>query len=159
MLTICNTSPLLYLNLIGQLRLLPLLYQEIVIPQAVVTELAAGASQGIQVPDPKTITWLQIMSVKSPSLLPLVIDLGAGETEVIGLALENPTSRVILDDQLGRRIALLNHLTVTGTLGVVVKAKQMGYLTKVKPIVQDLRLAGLWMSDSLEQLILAQAGE
>ena len=89
----------------------------------------------------------------------MVIDLGAGETEVIGLALENPTSRVILDDQLGRRIALLNHLTVTGTLGVVVKAKQMGYLTKVKPIVQDLRLASLWMSDGLEQLILAQAGE
>jgi len=51
-LTICNTSPLLYLNLIGQLDLLQLLYHELVVPLAVETELQIGGQQGITVPHP-----------------------------------------------------------------------------------------------------------
>jgi len=54
-LTISNTSPLLYLHAIGQLELLRLLYQNIVIPKAVQSELAVGALQGINVPDPLQI--------------------------------------------------------------------------------------------------------
>jgi len=50
-LTISNTSPLLYLNLINQLELLPKIYQTVTVPQAVVDELAEGAKQGVRVPD------------------------------------------------------------------------------------------------------------
>ena len=52
MLVISNTSPLLYLNLTGHLGLLPDLYGEIVIPEAVQSELQAGANRGITVPHP-----------------------------------------------------------------------------------------------------------
>jgi len=158
-LTISNTSPLLYLNLINRLDLLHQLYGEVVIPPAVAAELSAGAEQGDVVPDPSAIPWLRIAPVQSQALIPALTDLGPGEAEVIGLALEHPGSRVILDDQLGRRVAAVNRLTITGTLGVVLKAKQAGLLAGVEPIIAELRQAGLWLDDALVELVLSQAGE
>ena len=159
MLVISNTSPLLYLNLTGHLRLLPELYKEIAIPPAVQAELAEGAVRGIDVPRPENHPWLRVVPLRSRDLLPLVTDLGAGETEAIGLALEHPVSRLIIDDQLGRRIARSSGLTVTGTLGVVLKAKAAGLLPGIAPLLDDLRRAGLWLSDDLVDTVLAQAGE
>lgn len=158
-LTISNTSPLLYLSLINRLELLQQMYGEIVIPPAVEAELLTSAQQGIDVPDPRTTGWLQVLPVQSQALIPIVTDLGPGEAEVIGLALEHPGSRVILDDRLGRRVAALRQLTVTGTVGVVLKAKQNGYLPLVKPILTDLRGAGLWLHEALVAMVLEQAGE
>lgn len=159
MLTICDTSPLLYLHATRKLELLYLLYHEIVIPPAVQTELAMGARQGIPVPDPLQIAWIRIIPVQAKALMPRAIDLGAGEKEVIGLALEHPGSRIILDDQLGRKIAAANRITFTGTLGIVLKAKQAGHLREVKSLIQALKIAGLWMSEDLLATVLSQAGE
>lgn len=158
-LTISNTSPLLYLHLIQHLSILQKLYQQVVIPPAVAAELAVGGSQGINVPDPHQIDWFRIEAVQAPQLIPVITDLGAGEAEVIGLALEHPGSLIFLDDQLGRRIARLNGLKLTGTLGIVVKAKQAGHLKEVKPLISALQQAGLWLHHSLIDIVLKQAGE
>ncbi len=158
-LTISNTSPLLYLNLTNQLELLPRIYQTITIPQAVVDELAEGGKQGVRVPDPAMFSWLRVVPVRSQALIPVVTDLGAGETEVIALALENPGSLVIIDDQLGRRVANMRGLTLTGTLGILVKAKQLGHIPAVRPAVEALRHAGLWLAHDLVSRVLTQAGE
>ena len=158
-LTISNTSPLLYLHAIGQLEILHLLYQDIIIPNAVQSELAVGANQGINVPDPLSIHWIHIIPVQTPAMIPIVTDLGQGESEVIALALENKGSRMILDDQLARRIAVANNMLFTGTLGVVLKAKQVGHIHEVKPYINALRNAGLWISEALIHTILTQANE
>ena len=159
MLVISNTSPLLYLNLTGHLGLLRDLYGEVAIPEAVKAELQAGADRGITVPNPAEHAWLRVVPLQSSQLLPLVTDLGAGESEMIGLALEHPGSRLILDDQLGRRIAHLNRLRVTGTLGVILKAKTVGLIPSVTPVIQRLRKAGLWVGEELAASVRAQAGE
>jgi predicted nucleic acid-binding protein len=158
-LTISNTSPLLYLNLIDQLDLLRQLYGEIVIPMAVETELGVGAKQGIRVPSPNSIPWLRVTPLQAQHLIPAMTDLGPGEAEAIGLALENPGSRLILDDQLGRQVARLNRIPLTGTVGVILKAKERAYLRTVEPIIVALRNAGLWLDDALIELVLKQAGE
>lgn len=158
-ITFCNTSPLLYLNLVDQLHILPALYGTVVIPTAVQIELLAGRQRGIHVPDIEHLPWIQVISLNDRTLIPLVTDLGAGEAELIGLGRQHPGSRLILDDTLGRRIAILNGLTITGTVGVVVKAKQAGFVPAVKPIVLALRQGGLWLSDELIQEVLRQAGE
>ena len=158
-LVISNTSPLLYLNLVEQLDLLPALYQTVAIPPTVRDELVVGKKQGVQVPDVDKLEWLQVVPLRDRTLIPLVTDLGSGEAEVIGLGLEHPRSRLILDDSLGRRIARLHRLTVTGTAGVVIKAKRLGLVPSVKPVVQDLQAAGLWLGDELVREILRQAGE
>jgi predicted nucleic acid-binding protein len=157
--TISNTSPLLYLHLTKQLDLLPHLYGTVYVPPAVEVELQAGAERGVDVPHVDALPWVQIMPLASASSIPIVMDLGRGEAEVIALGLEHPDSRLILDDTLGRRIARLHKLRITGTVGVVVKAKQAGLLPAVAPILFALQEAGLWLSDALVTEVLRQAGE
>jgi predicted nucleic acid-binding protein len=157
--TISNTSPLLYLHLTKQLDLLLQLYSTVYVPPAVKAELQAGAERGVDVPHVDALSWVQIMPLASATSIPIVMDLGRGEAEVIALGLEHPDSRLILDDALGRRIARLHKLQITGTVGVVVKAKQAGLLPAVAPILFALQEAGLWLSDALVTEVLRQAGE
>lgn len=104
------------------------------------------------------VSWMVITSAKA-QFLPNITDLGDGEAEVIALGLENPGSLLILDDALGRRIARLYRLTYTGTLGVLVRAKQLGYLDRVEPVMQALQNHGLWISATVMENILQLAGE
>ncbi len=158
-LVIANTSPLLYLHQIGHFDLLRALYGGIAVPPAVQAELRAGVQANLNVSDLEKLSWVEVKAVQSKALIPAIVDLGPGEAEVIALGLESPGSLLILDDQLGRRVAALNHLTYTGTLGVLIKAKQAGLVRSVGPAIQRLRAAGHWLSDELVKLILAQAGE
>ena len=157
--TVSNTSPLLYLALVGQLDLLAQLYGELWVPPGVLAELKVGAERGVEVPDIRALPWITAKPLASDSSIPLVTDLGRGEAEVIALGLEIPDSRLILDDRLGRRIAELHGLHFTGTAGVILKAKQAGLLVAVSPVISSLRQAGLWLSDVFVAEILRQAGE
>jgi len=156
---ICNTSPLLYLFQVGQLGLLKSLYGEVRAPLAVQEELLAGAALGCLTPDLSELQWLHIEALQDRSLLPAVVDLGPGEAEAIALALSNPGSLLILDDSLGRRIANLRRLTYTGTLGVLVKSKQAGFLPKVAPVLEALRKTTMYLSPDLIFHVLKEAGE
>lgn len=86
--TICNTSPLQYLHQIDCLHLLPALAGEIVVPPAVVQELSEGARLGVNLPNVESLPWIIVKSPLSTAALSLIADLGAGETEVLMLALE-----------------------------------------------------------------------
>ena len=63
----------------------------------------------------------------------------------MALGLEIPNSLLIFDDKLARRIADLYHLKYTGTLGILVKAKQLGYLASVAPVIRQLQGQGMWL--------------
>ena len=93
---ICNTSPLQYLHQIGLLHILPALAGRVIIPQAVVDELAQGRAAGLNLPDPSACGWVVIRRPVSVSALPLITDLGSGETEVLMLALESQDSVAVL---------------------------------------------------------------
>ena len=109
------------------------MYGEIIVPQAVKKELNVGISLGISLPNLTTYSWMTIRTAQSQAILPLVTELGAGEREAISLATEFQDSLVILDDGLARRYARLLNVSFTGTLGVLLKAKQKGYLAEVTP--------------------------
>lgn len=156
---ISNTSPLLYLHQVGQLNLLPQLYGIVIAPDAVNQELVVGKETGVDVPDLSRLDWLQVQSIRAASAIPNVIDLGRGEAEVIALGLTHPNSLLILDDQLGRRIAKLYQLRCTGTLGVLIKAKQVGYVAAIAPIIAQLQSKGMWLTEAVIQSALNLAGE
>jgi predicted nucleic acid-binding protein len=157
---ISNTSPLLYLHQVGQLDLLHRLYGRIVIPPAVREELRIGAERGIATPNVSQIQWLEIRPPLDMTLLPMVADLGVGEAEAIALALASPRHLLILDDALGRRIAHLCALTYTGTLGVLVRAKDQGHLPAVRPVVEALRdQTTMRLKRDLIDWVLREAGE
>jgi len=156
---IVNTSPIFYLNRLGLLELLKELYETIIVPPAVIHELKQGKKQGEDVPDIQDYSWVQIKQVKVPEFLKLIADLGPGESEVLTLALEIPDSLMVLDERLARRIAELRGLKFTGTAGVILKAKQKGYITSVSSILDNLVNLGFRISKNLRNDILRLAGE
>lgn len=158
-LIISNTSPLFYLYRLGHLQLLQQLYKHIVIPEAVVDELEAGREQGEEVPNIAEYDWIEVRSCHVPRLVRLITDFGAGEAQVLALALEEPNSLVILDERLAREVALLQNLRVTGTAGVILKAKQMGFIPAVKPLLNRLLQLNFRLSDAVTATILKVAQE
>jgi uncharacterized protein len=156
---ISNTSPLLYLHQIGCLSILQKLYTQVIVPQAVQSELLVGQQQGVDVPKISQYEWLQLRSVATVASMPNMIDLGPGKAEAIGLGIENFGSLLILDDQLGRQIAQFHRLKFTGTLGVLIKAKQSGHITAVRPLIDQLQRSGMWLLDSVIADVLRLAGE
>ncbi len=94
---IFNTSPLLYLHRLRQLDILQALYQQIVVPNAVRNELHVGHLQGEDTPELAAYNWITIRSVQVPEALTLMTNLGAGEAQVLAMALEEPGSLVLLE--------------------------------------------------------------
>lgn len=156
---VSNTSPLLYLYRIDALGWLPELFNEIWTPNAVVLELQEGQRRGYDVPKPKDYPWLQIVEPRSVPSEWLTLDLGAGELTAMALALENPDRVVLLDDTLARRIAQAAGLEVWGTLRLLLEAKSQGLTESIKPLIDKLENAGLWVSANVRQRILALGGE
>lgn len=86
-------------------------------------------------------------------------NLGAGEAEVLSLALAHPGSRAMVDDAAARACARTLGIKTLGTGGALVLAKRGGVITSVSASLQSLRDAGLWMSDEVVRLLKQQAGE
>ena len=79
---------------------------------------------GLNLPDLNNLDWIIVRHPSSSAALPMVTDLGAGEREVLALALETPDSVCVLDDALARQIANALQLGVTGTLGILTLNRQ-----------------------------------
>ena len=156
---VSNTSPLLYLYRIDAIDLLPKLFEEVWISEAVKDELLTGRNKGYSVPDPKDYKWLHILNPQSMPSEWLALDLGAGEISAMALALENREHVIILDDMLARRTAQAASLNVWGTLKVLLQAKSDGFIEHVEPFINHLTNAGMWVSEDIKQRILILAGE
>jgi predicted nucleic acid-binding protein len=156
---ICNTSPFQYLHQIECLKILPALAGKIIVPPAVVDELAAGRVAGVDLPDLAQLDWITVQSPAGQSALPLISDLGAGESEVLMLALEAPGAIVILDDLLARRVAESLNLCLTGTLGLLLDAKQAGLIPQVRPLLNQLQILRFRLSPVTYQAVLKLANE
>lgn len=145
---IVDSSCLIVLNRLGKLDLLKQIFETILYPPAVQSEVNFETEWiSIQVPSPLEVS----------SLLEFKID--PGETEVIALALSNRDAVVILDDKKARNFALELGLLVTGTLGLLLKAKQKSLISAVKPLLDSLKEIDFYMNDFLYQDILRRAGE
>ncbi|NLQ04812.1 DUF3368 domain-containing protein [Cylindrospermopsis raciborskii] len=156
---IINTSPMQYLYQVNLLSLLPKLYGEIIVPQSVVDELEVGRSLGVALPNINSLNWVSIQQARSQQILPLVTELGAGEREVLALGVETTDSLLILDDALGRSYANLLGLQLTGTLGIILKGKQQGYLSEVALILEKLNALQFRLSSLTRDVVLKLAGE
>jgi len=126
MTVVCDTSPICYLILINQIDLLPELFAQLTIPQAVRDELSAEGEL-VQAWISQPPDWLNIQSVITEADAALE-RLDLGEREAILLA-ENLGARlIVLDDLDARRIATERGLTVTGLLGVLYQAGIRGLI-------------------------------
>ena len=138
--------------------MLPALYSKVLVPASVVEELEAGRTGGHHVPSVNGLPWAQVVSSPTVTLLALATDLGRGESEAIAIAHERQ-ALLILDDGLARRHANLLGITLTGTLGVLLKAKERGHISQIAPMVARLTELGFHLSAQTRDAILNLANE
>ena len=154
-----DTSPLLYFYRIDQLTLLRRLFDRVLVPEAVVTELAKGKAQGVRVPNLTDYPWIEIRPIERRSVSERVDSLGAGEREAILLALDSYADWVVLDDLDARHQAEICGIQVIGTVGLLASARQKNMIGSVAPILNALEVAGMWLSEDLKRRVLELVDE
>jgi predicted nucleic acid-binding protein len=156
---ICNTSPLQYLHQIDRLNIIPALLGSIIVPPAVLVELDAGISKGLDLPQPENFKWVRIQAPISAKAASLITDFGPGESQVLMLALEISGSIALLDDAMARRVAISRGIPIKGTLGLLLDAKRAGHLTALRPSLDRLHELGFRLSHQTRDAVLNLAGE
>ena len=158
---VSNTSPISNLAAIGRLQLLQQVYGSIIIPPAVADEVARVATIYTQAAAIPTLPWIQVQTVNDTTTVQrLHRDLDIGECEAIALALELNADLLIIDEQLGRQVAIDEGLDITGLLGVLLEAKKQELVGTIQPIVDDLILqARFRVSPQVYAEILQMANE
>ncbi len=156
---ICDTSPIQYLHQIGLLDLLGKFYSEVVGPPAVVAELDRSREIGIDLPDIRELPWMKLRSAGPTTISLPMADLGAGEREVLALGIQFPETLLILDERLAREHAQALHLTFTGTLGILLRAKAEGHVVNIELFLERLTLRGFRLSAKTHAAVLRLAGE
>ena len=156
---ICNTSPIQYLYQTDMLELLPVLAGQVYVPEAVVAELEEGQRRNVLLPTLEDLSWLTVRPVRDQTLLPLVTHLGDGEKEVLALGLETQDALLLLDDRDARRYARTLGLEITGTLGLLLRAKEHGILDSVGPVLDRLQSLRFRLNVRTREMVLKRAGE
>lgn len=146
---IADTSSLIVLSKIEGIELLRKLYQEVYITEEIAFEF------GESLPE-----WIIIESVKNKKYQQLLcLSLDSGEASAIALALEKDEVLLILDDLKGRKEAEKLGFKITGTLGILFKAKKEGLITELKSYIEKLKAVGFRLSSKIEDEILRKSGE
>ncbi len=146
---VADTSCLIALSNIGELEILKKLYREVITTPEVANEF------GEVLPE-----WIHIKIVadkQKQQILEFQID--KGEASAITLSLEIFAELIILDDYKARLAASSLGLTLTGTLGVLIKAKGKGIISSIKPILNKLKNTNFRISEALVYQVLRESGE
>lgn len=154
---VVNTGPLIGLTAaLGDLRLLDSLYSEILLPNEVFQELRAGGDGCPEIPAIKATTSVRVASEnqKVPVLLEAEVD--KGEASVIQAAVLYNVPVVAIDEKQGRRIARLHGIKVTGSIGILVKAKRLGFVSNLETCLDRMESQGVWISRELREQALSE---
>ncbi len=155
---VSNTTPIISLLKLNLLDLLKQLYLQIYIPVAVYNEIEAGKTKEF-FKDLSKIDWINIIEIQDKQAVKYFLDLDSGEAEAIVLATELNADLIILDEKLGRFHAKHADLKVTGTIGVLIKAKKAGLIKDLKPLLNELTDKEVWISEKLKREILKKINE
>ena len=152
-----NTTPLIALSCIRQLTLLPQLFGRIHVAESVHAECMEGGP--IAVPDLKGLSWITVVSDENVLTLPVQFELDRGEQQTIALALKHTADMVIMDERIGRRVAEYFGLHVTGTLGILAKAKALGLIATFYATAMNMREEGIYFNAALVSRLAQHLGE
>jgi len=140
---VINTSPLIALvAALGDLEVLHFLYRQVFVTSEVAREIYAGGREGFAIEAFENATWLKKHST------PLEIS-----------PLDQNIQTVCIDETAGRRIAKLSGLTVTGSIGVMLRAKKEGMDLSLHDAILNMKTRGIWLSEKVINFALREAGE
>jgi predicted nucleic acid-binding protein len=127
MIAVSNTTPLRYLIAIQQEHLLPQLFEKVFVPETVYQELTeAGTPDNVRSFVSSSPAWLEVRTVRETPEAEFPAKLHRGEREAILLAEILAADVLLIDEQIGRTIALGRNLPLSGTLGVLERADMVG---------------------------------
>ncbi len=162
-LLVADSGPLIALAKLRLLDLPAALYSTVWVPAAVLQECTEAGS----FPDGQRITtalaagWLVPCADAQPSPADVwagLTGLDPGECSAISIALALGAD-LLIDEAAGRRAARAVGLPVVGACGLLLRGKALGRLQRVRPLVDDLRQQGYFISPALQAEVLRLAGE
>jgi hypothetical protein len=134
------------------------LFGTVLIPESVRQEFLAteriARKQGLE-----NSPWIQTETLEHPHRALAFAGLDRGEAEVLALAEEREARLVVMDERRGRAYARRLGLPLTGTIGVLLLGKERGFVDAVKPLLDVLQEAGLYLSSELIEEAIHIAGE
>lgn len=157
MIVFSNTTPLIALAGIGQLELLRVIFGQIHVVREVMEECDVGGR--VMVPSLAALPWIVIVDSTPPALPGLLLELDKGEKHTLDMARKMAADRVIIDERIGRDLAEFIGLKVTGTLGVLLKAKRLGQIPSFTEAVAAMRANGIYYHAALVEKLVKEAGE
>ena len=143
-IVISDTSTLIIFQKIDRLDILHKVYGFLFTTPEIAEEF------GLPLPE-----WVKVKSVKDKkyqSFLETQVD--RGEASAIALASEHEDALLILDDLKARKLAKELNFKITGTLGMIHKAKQLSVIEKVKPVIDDIQKTNFRISDKIVKELL-----
>ena len=156
---IVDTTPIIALSLLDLLGLFQGLFGRVVIPPAVRTEIQVGARDRSREVNLAAAPWVETLDLADPARADLLADLDRGEAEVIALAQETRARLVVIDERLGRQHARRLGLPLTGTIGILLRAKEKGLVPSLRPLLATLQAGGIYLGAALVDEALRLAGE
>ena len=153
MIVVSDTSVITSLIQIGRAGFLQELYHQVLIPTAVHAELRRTHAT---IPP-----FLEVRPALNRTLVQkLASELDLGEAEAIVLAKETHAEILLIDEKLGRQVALREGLHITGIIGLAVEAKHQKIISSVRELVTQLEIeAGFRLSDAVKTEAFRLAGE
>ena len=156
MIVVADTSPIHYLIQLGEADLLPILYGQVLLPDAVIRELQhPKASATVKRWLADLPAWISVQP-PIPDPDPYLAFLDPGEREAIQIAEEHRPSLLLLDEKRGGREAARRNLPFTGTLGVLAAADKIGRVDGIQAYARLISETSFRSSASLEKRFLEE---
>lgn len=157
---VVNSTPIISLSIIQKLDLLLNLYRKIYVPQAVFDEVSVAGESMIGAKALKSADFIKIVSVKNDTARKFFsTSLHKGEVEVMILAKEINADLVVIDDYQARKHAKYLGLNLTGTLGVLLKAKKESLINEIRPLMDKLINNDIYIDNKLYEKVIQMADE
>jgi uncharacterized protein len=158
---VSNTTPISNFIQLERFEILSNLFSTIFIPRAVKQEIDDYFSMSDVWREALSRNFVEVVQIENTSLVSeLTRSLHLGESETICLCLERNVDLCLLDDKDARNVAEFYKISVTGTLGILLQSKRKGFITKIKPIMDELRNRHqFWISDPMYRKVLNLASE
>ena len=155
---VVNASPLILLFKTELSHILPALFSEILVPEAVPEEVSEKYKHDKAAKLLNATDWVKFVDVP-PRLEIVRWDLGPGETSVLSHSISFQEYRPLVDDAAAKKCAVAHGISTLGTGSTLILAKENGLIESVGKSLEKLRLAGLWISYPIIQMLKNKAGE
>lgn len=157
MILVADTSALIALSVCNSLGLLERLFDEVVVSEAVYHEATQPHKK--EAYNLKLFLTGKVRKVDLQNYVYLDAFADVGETEAMVLYKQLSADKLLIDDKRGRKVARINQIITIGSLGVLLAAKEKGFISEIKPLLQQIEDSDIYLRKEVIATVLELAGE